>query len=114
MELDKGNNCALVINSSGDTGLVGIPLQKFDNNIWYNVRIIKKTNKLPSVFVNNKKQEIIASDAELRNNTDSFAVDKIIVGSGFDQNRTFNGQIKNFKCSFSAKVYNHTIEKFFL
>lgn len=113
MELDKGNNCALVINSSGDTGLVGIPLQKFDNNIWYNVRIIKKTNELPSVFVNNKKQEIIASDTELINNTNSFAVDKIIIGSGFDQNRTFNGQIKNFKCSFSVKVYNHTIEKIF-
>lgn len=116
MELDKTNHAALIIKSTGETGLQGIPIQKFDNNVWYHVKIIKKPNDLPQVFINSKRTHgDIEASAERKETTktDEFQVDNIIVGRGFDKNRTFNGQIKNFKYYFSAKKHNQIIENCF-
>lgn len=113
IELDKANNATLVIHSTGQTGLKGIPLRKFDNNVWYNIKIIKKTDELPKIYVNNKLLKDIENSDEQQDTIENFQTDNIIIGRGFDSNRTFNGQIKNFKYNFLAQKHNKIIENIF-
>ncbi|MBQ2644777.1 sulfatase-like hydrolase/transferase, partial [bacterium] len=99
MELDKNGYAGLVcLKKSSVKKMLGFDLGKFEKNKIYKVRIIKNAGKNLKISLNNN------SFKTLNYVSDDFEVNNISVGQGFDNTRTFNGQIKNFKVKYKCKI----------
>lgn len=93
MELSKPNNIAILVRYKQDSNFIlkGYPL--LDNlklNEWYKVNIVFDMDSNLKVMINNEKF-LDVTDPNI-----DFDISKIIVGRGFNLERIFNGEIRNF------------------
>lgn len=97
LEFNKEFLGGIVINAY-PSPLFGVSLGKFDNKTFNTLKFTKTLNQNAVILLNNS---IINTDY----NSNNFEVNKVTVGKGFDNQRVFNGEIKDF--SIKYKAYKH-------